>query len=316
VQKKTKKKNLLDTCGRELLFVLKQPNKLDICFIGNVLLFCKQKTGTMGLNEKYGKLKSLLAEMGEVVVAYSGGVDSAFLLKVAFDTLSDKAQGVLAVSPTYPSREFEKAKEVAAFIGAKLSIIETYEMEDEKFRSNPVDRCYFCKSELFTEIGKLADSNKYKNLVDGSNFDDLGDHRPGMKALKEKGVRSPLQEAGLTKNEIRELSKQLGLPTWDKDALACLSSRFPYGENIDIKKLKMVDEIENFLFDLGFRNIRARHQGATLKIEVSAQSIQKFFDNGIRETVVNKAKSLGYKYVTLDLEGYRQGSLNEVLNKS
>ncbi len=267
----------------------------------------------MNIDNKYNKLQSILTEMEEAVIAYSGGVDSAFLLKVAVDVLGDKAQAVLAVSPTYPSREFEKAKEVAAAIGAKLTIIETNEMEDDKFRSNPVNRCYFCKSELFTEITKLAKTNRYKNLVDGSNFDDLGDHRPGMKALKEQGVRSPLQEAGLNKAEIRELSNRLGLPTWDKDALACLSSRFPYGETIDLQKLRMVDEIENYMFDLGFRNIRARHQKTTLKIEVSPACLKRFFEDETRQKVVAKAKSLGYKYVTVDLEGYRQGSMNEVL---
>jgi len=267
----------------------------------------------MILEEKHEKLKNLLSEMGEVVVAYSGGVDSAFLLKVAVDVLDDKAYGVLAVSATYPSREFEKAKEVAANIGARIKIIESNELEDEKFRSNPVDRCYFCKSELFNEILKVAKTGSYKNLVDGSNQDDLGDHRPGMKALRELGVRSPLQEAQMTKQDIRDLSKQLGLPTWDKDSLACLSSRFPYGESIDIKKLKMVDEIENLLYDLGFRNIRARHEKSTVKIEVAPHMIQKFFEDGVRKRVTLKAKELGYKYVTVDLEGYRQGSMNEVL---
>jgi uncharacterized protein len=269
----------------------------------------------MNIEDKYIKLRNILQEMKEIVVAYSGGVDSAFLLKVGVDVLGDKAKGVLAVSPTYPSREFDKAKETAAIIGAKISIIESHEMEDEKFRSNPIDRCYFCKSELFTEIKNIAESKQYHNLVDGSNVDDLGDHRPGMKALRELGVRSPLQEAELTKEEIRILSKRLGLPTWDKDALACLSSRFPYGENITVEKLKMVDAIENYLFDLGFRSIRARHQGNTLKIEVSPDFIQKLLDNELRTNLVNFAKSLGYKYVTLDLEGYRQGSMNEVLAK-
>lgn len=269
----------------------------------------------MEVTGKYNILKSILSEMGEVVVAYSGGVDSAFLLKVAYDVLGDKAYGVLAISPTYPSREFEKAKDTAALIGARIKIIETNELEEEKFRTNPVNRCYFCKSELFTKIAEIAESKQYKNLVDGSNFDDKGDYRPGMKALSEKGIRSPLQEAELTKAEIRQLSKGLGLPTWDKDAMACLSSRFPYGENIDIEKLRMVDVIENYLFDLGFRNIRARHQKNTLKIEVSPEQISRFFQDEIRLLVLAKAKALGYKYITVDLEGYRQGSMNEVLEQ-
>lgn len=266
--------------------------------------------------QKYEKLKSILAEMKEVVVAYSGGVDSAFLLKVAHDVLGDDAYGVLAISPTYPSREFEKARETAAIIGARIRIIETNELEDEKFKTNPVNRCYFCKSELFSRIVELAERRQFKNFVDGSNFDDKGDYRPGMKALNEKGIRSPLQEAELTKAEIRELSRRLGLPTWDKEALACLSSRFPYGENIDLEKLRVVDEIENYLYDLGFRNIRARHQKNTLKIEVLPSQIGKFFQDDLRLMVLKKAKDLGYKYVTVDLEGYRQGSMNEVLEVS
>ncbi|NJK87537.1 MAG: ATP-dependent sacrificial sulfur transferase LarE [Bacteroidales bacterium] len=265
------------------------------------------------MEEKYQKLTEILKEMGNVAVAYSGGVDSTFLLKVATDVLGNKATGILAVSPSYPSREFKAAKQIAHEMGAKLEIIETHETEQESYLENPVNRCYFCKSELFEKIVELAGNSAYKNMVDGSNFDDLGDHRPGMKALREKGVRSPLQEAGLTKEEIRILSKKAGLPTWNKEALACLSSRFPYGERIDVKKLKMVDEMENFLRDLGFHGVRARHQNKTLKIEVLPEDIKKFFDDANRVKIVDRAKKLGYTYVTLDLEGYRQGSMNEVL---
>lgn len=267
------------------------------------------------MHNKLQQLQQLLLEMGEVTVAYSGGVDSAFLLKVAYDTLGDNARGVLATSATYPSRELEKAKEIARQIGAQLIIIESHEMDNAQFRENPVNRCYFCKTELFERIGELAQNKQYKNMLDGSNMDDLGDHRPGLKALREKGIRSPLQEVGLTKAEIRLLSKELNLNTWDKDALACLSSRFPYGETIDFTKLRMVDEMENFLFDLGFRNVRARHQRNTLKIEVAPAYIKKFVDDTIRGQIVQKAKSIGYQYITLDLEGYRQGSLNEGLVK-
>lgn len=267
----------------------------------------------MTTEEKYQALERILKEMEQVIVAYSGGVDSAFLLKVAVDTLGKNAFGVLAVSPTYPSREYRKAIETAKIIGARLEIIETNEINDPKFVENPVNRCYFCKSELFEKIGEIAQSGKYKNMVDGSNADDLGDHRPGMKALKEKGIRSPLQEAGLTKKEIRELSQELGLPTWDKDALACLSSRFPYGEKIDPEKLSMVDQVENYLYDLGFRNIRARHLKNTVKIEVAPHQISRFFENEMREKILKTIKEIGYAYVTVDLEGYRQGSLNETL---
>ncbi len=267
----------------------------------------------MNIDKKYEKLKNIIKEMGEIVVAYSGGVDSTFLLKVARDVLGDKALGVLATSPTYPSREYKKAVEIASQIGTKIKIIETKETDDIIFKNNPVDRCYYCKSELFTNINDIAKNEKLKNMADGSNADDLGDYRPGMKALREKKIRSPLQEAGLTKDEIRKLSKRLNLPTWDKPALACLSSRFPYGESITPEKLRMVDEVEGFLYDEGFRNIRARHHNNTVKIEVSSDEIKKFLDNECRERIVKKIKDIGYIYVTLDLEGYRQGSMNEVL---
>lgn len=264
--------------------------------------------------DKLEKLSSLIRDMGKLVVAYSGGVDSAFLLKVAVDTLGTQhVKAVLAMSPTYPSREYERALETASLIGVHVEIIHTKETDDPRFKNNPVDRCYFCKHELFSRIAEYIASGEFTNMVDGSNMDDLSDHRPGKKALREKNIRSPLQEVGMTKADIRELSRQFGLPTWDKDALACLSSRFPYGEAIDLKKLRMVDEAENYLSDLGFRNIRARHEKDTIRIEISPAQIRMFTDDDLRMKVVAKMKELGYHYVSLDLEGYRQGSLNEAV---
>jgi uncharacterized protein len=270
----------------------------------------------MKTGDKLTHLKALLEEMGEVTVAYSGGVDSTFLLKVATDVLKDKALGVLAVSPTFPSREYERAIEVAESFGASIRIIDTNELEDDNFVNNPVNRCYFCKSELFDSIAKMAEDQRFRNFVDGSNQDDLGDHRPGMKALKERDVRSPLQEAGLTKKEIRDLSKVFGLPTWDKDALACLSSRFPYGESISREKLRMVDEAENFLSDLGFRNIRARHQGKTVNIEVDPEQTPQLLESHTRGIVEEYMTSIGYEVIQIDPEGYRRGKLNDVLPSS
>jgi uncharacterized protein len=268
----------------------------------------------MTMGDKLEKLKGILRDMEKVVVAYSGGVDSAFLLKVAADTLgTENVMAILAISPTYPSREYKRALDTASSIGVNVEIIHTKEADDPRFKNNPVDRCYFCKHELFTRISEYIASGNFRNMVDGSNMDDLSDHRPGKKALKEKDIRSPLQEAGLSKPEIRELSQQMGLPTWNKDALACLSSRFPYGENIDLRKLQMVDAAENYLSDLGFKNIRARHEKDSIRIEVSPSQIRLFTDDNLRMKVLTKMKELGYHYVSLDLEGYRQGSLNEAL---
>lgn len=267
----------------------------------------------LNINQKYEELKKSIKEMGDVVIAYSGGVDSTFLIKVAKDVLGDNVLGVLATSPTYPSREYDNAVETAGEIGVKIEIIKTKETDVKEFTENPADRCYYCKTELFTKIAETAKKRNFKNFIDGSNADDLKDYRPGMKALKELGIRSPLQEAGLTKNEIRELSKQLGLPTWDKPALACLSSRFPYGTPINPEKLRMVDTVENCLYDEGFRNVRARHNDNTVRIEVPPEEIGRFLDTETRERIVKKIKDTGYTYITLDLEGYRQGSMNEVL---
>jgi len=265
----------------------------------------------MNGHEKLKKLREILIEMEEVTVAYSGGVDSTFLLKVATQTLKKKSLGVLAVSPSFPSREYERAVQAAKSMGALLQVIYTHELEDDNFVKNPVNRCYFCKSELFDCIAEIASEERFKNFVDGSNMDDLGDHRPGMKALKERNVRSPLQEAGLTKKEIRELSREMGLRTWNKDALACLSSRFPYGERISRQKLKMVDEAENYLADLGFRYIRARHQNNSVRIEVDPGQVSQLMDSHTKKGVENFLKSIGYDEVTIDEKGYRQGKLND-----
>jgi uncharacterized protein len=269
----------------------------------------------MNLEDKINRLRDIIREMGEITVAYSGGVDSTFLLKVATDVLGENCVGVLAVSPTLASRERSMAIRVAESMGARLHVIETHELEDENFAMNPENRCYFCKSELFDSISLLSEDESYRNPVDGSNLDDMGDHRPGMKALKERNVRSPLREAGLTKKDIRALSKQLGLPTWNKDEMACLSSRFPYGERISRDKLRMVDLAEAHLSDMGFRNIRARHAGSSVMIEVDPQQVNRLMDAGLRNEVEEYLRSIGYTEIRIDPEGYRRGKMNDVLNK-
>jgi pyridinium-3,5-biscarboxylic acid mononucleotide sulfurtransferase len=269
----------------------------------------------MELQQRFEQLKQILKEAGSGAVAYSGGVDSTFLLKVAHDVLGDNVVAVTAKSSTYPEREYNEAKKYIAQFGAKHITIISEELEIEGFSKNPVNRCYFCKTELFSKVRKEAEKLGLRNVFDGSNFDDIGDYRPGMKAAKEQGVISPLKQAGLTKNDIRQLSKQLNIPTWNKPSFACLSSRFPYGKEITVEKLGMVDRAEQFLMDIGFKQLRVRHHDEIARIEVDPADRAKFFDLDLMDKVGKEFKAIGFKYVTLDIIGYRTGSMNEVLSE-
>jgi len=273
-------------------------------------------SGTASPQEKLEKLHGLLTGYGSLLVAFSGGLDSSFLLKVAADVLGDKAIGVTARSKTYPASEYREAVEFARRIGARQVVIESEELDIEGFTKNPPRRCYFCKKELFTRLQQVAGREGIEYIADGSNADDVHDFRPGMEAAAELGVVSPLKQAGLTKQDIRTLSRRMGLPTWDKPSFACLSSRFPYGQEITPAKLDMVSAAEDFLRELGFRQFRVRHHGDIARIEVPHDDISRMTAPRMRRKVAQKLKQIGYNYVTVDLEGYRTGSMNIPLAKT
>jgi len=267
----------------------------------------------MNINDKKQRLHALLQELGSVVVAFSGGVDSTLLLRVAVDVLgADRVLALTATSPTYPQFEFEEACKLAKGFGVRQLVVESNELEIPGFAENDRLRCYHCKSELFALCRDKAGELGYAAILDGSNLDDLGDYRPGRKAAEELQVRSPLLEAGLTKAEVRALSRELGLPTADKQAFACLSSRFPYGTRITAERLQQVDRCETFLRHQGIRNYRVRYHDNIARIEVAADEIDRFSDAALRQAVVAEFKAAGFTYVALDLQGYRTGSMNEV----
>jgi uncharacterized protein len=273
------------------------------------------RTLKMMLTEKFELLKALFREMEQALIAYSGGVDSTLVAKIAYDVLGDRALAVTAVSPSLLPEELEDAKIQAATIGISHKIVQTYEMKNPNYTSNPVNRCYFCKSELHDTLKPLALGFGYPYVVDGVNADDLHDYRPGIQAAKERGARSPLAEVGVTKLEVRQLSQQLGLPWWDKPAQPCLSSRFPYGEEITIAKLQRVGRAEIYLRKLGMQNLRVRSEGDTARIELPPEQIKDFVLTTDLQQVVSAFQEFGFIYVTLDLEGYRSGKLNQVLSR-
>nr|WP_295263510.1 ATP-dependent sacrificial sulfur transferase LarE [uncultured Blautia sp.] len=265
------------------------------------------------IHDKYKVLQENLKALGSVAVAFSSGVDSTFLLKAAQEALGDKVIAVTASSCSFPKRELEEAKAFCEKNGIRQIIVESEELDIDGFRQNPKNRCYLCKHELFEKIWKIAKENGMNAVAEGSNMDDNGDYRPGLIAVKELGVSSPLRQAELSKAEIRELSREMGLPTWDKQSFACLSSRFVYGETINEKKLGMVDKAEQLLLDMGFHQVRVRIHGNIARIEVLPEEIAKIVEEENRMKIASKLKEYGFDYVTLDLLGYRTGSMNETL---
>ena len=267
------------------------------------------------LHTKYDALRSRLQELGSLAVAFSGGVDSTFLLRVAHDVLGDRAIAVTAAPPFVPVREQKEASDFCREAGIRQIVIPAEALDLDGIRHNPPDRCYHCKRMIFGRIIKTAEQNGISHVAEGSNTDDTGDYRPGMRAIRELGVLSPLLEADLSKSDIRTLSKELSLPTWDKPSFACLASRFVYGETITDERLSMVDRSEQLLLDLGFRQFRVRIHGDLARIEILPVDFDRIMDAECRAKIYSELKSYGFSYVTLDLAGYRTGSMNEVLKR-
>ena len=265
------------------------------------------------MTTKLDLLRSEIAQMQSVLVAFSGGVDSSFLLKVSHDVLGDRAVAVTALSASYARSEFEDSKRLAGQIGARQILIETGELEALGYRENSPERCFFCKDELFTKLEPLARKEGLRYVVYGEIADDRADHRPGARAAREHRVRAPLAEAGFTKLEIRRISRELGLPTWDKPSMACLASRVPYGSEVTADKLARIEQAEEVLRGLGLRQYRVRHHGTIARIEVDPRDFEELVRSPLRELVLEKIRAAGFQYVALDLAGYRTGSLNEVI---
>jgi pyridinium-3,5-biscarboxylic acid mononucleotide sulfurtransferase len=265
------------------------------------------------VKQKYERLLEVLRSLESVVVAFSGGVDSTLLARAAADALGERALLVTADSETYPASELEEARRLAALIGLRHLVIQTHELANSEYARNAGNRCFFCKEELFSALAPIAEREGCRYLVYGANVDDLGDHRPGMTSARQRGVRAPLIEAELTKGEIRELSRALGLPTWDKPSFACLSSRFQYGDTITADKLRRIDAAEAFVRSLGFRQFRVRHHDRLARLEIPLEDVPRLWQDGRHEAIQARFRTLGYAYVAVDLGGFQSGSANRLL---